>query len=178
MIAKHALVLFLAFALVIAAGSALMGQEKETKVEHQYIGVKKCAICHKKDGIYPSWQETPHAKAWDALSEEQQKDEKCIACHTTGTDAEGELLTAVQCEACHGPGSDYKSMSTMKDLEKAKAAGLILPDETTCMKCHDQEKIPEEFRPEKPFDYATMKAKGLHIQPYKEAAKKEKGGEG
>jgi hypothetical protein len=162
MVARHTLVLLLALALVMVAGSALMGQDSEKKAEHDYIGVKKCSICHKKDGIFPSWEETAHAKAWDNLTAEQQKMEECIGCHTTGKDSKGELLTAVQCEACHGPGSDYKSKSTMEDREKSIAAGLIIPDEKTCMRCHDQEKIPEEFRPDEPFDFTKMKAKGLH----------------
>jgi hypothetical protein len=43
----------------------------------------------------------------------------------------------VQCEVCHGPGSDYKALSVMKDVEKAKAAGLIIPTQDACNTCHD-----------------------------------------
>ena len=74
------------------------------------------------------------------------------------------MLTGVQCEACHGPGSEYKSMSIMKDREKAMANGLLIPDEKTCFKCHN-ENVPEEFRSKEPFDFEKMKAKGIHAMP-------------
>jgi len=45
-------------------------------------------------------------------------------------------MAGVQCEACHGPGADYKKMSVMKDLEKAKANGLVVANQTTCDGCH------------------------------------------
>jgi hypothetical protein len=46
-------------------------------------------------------------------------------------------MAGVQCEACHGAGSDFKGLSVMKDLAKAKAAGLVIPTQTTCDGCHD-----------------------------------------
>ena len=52
----------------------------------------------------------------------------------TITDKEG-----VSCESCHGPGSLYKSMTVMKNLDQAKAKGLIMPDENVCKKCHNSE---------------------------------------
>jgi hypothetical protein len=42
----------------------------------------------------------------------------------------------VQCEACHGAGADFKKMSIMKDLEAAKANGLVIPTQATCDGCH------------------------------------------
>jgi len=152
-------------------------QDTTKKVEkpvHEYVGAEKCKICHKKDSIYPSWEATKHAKAWENLKPENQKKKECIACHTTGTTAKGELLEGVQCEACHGPGSDYKKKSIMEEREKAVANGLLIPDEATCKKCHN-EKVPEEFRAKEPFDFKKMKAKGLHIMGIKEktAPKKE-----
>jgi hypothetical protein len=139
---------------------------KKSEAKHEYIGANKCKICHKKDGIHPSWLETKHAKAWENLKPEQQKDKNCVGCHTTGTTAKGELLEGVQCEACHGPGSDYKKKSIMEDREKAIAAGLLIPDEKTCAKCHN-ENVPEEFRSKEKFDYEKMKAKGAHAMAKK-----------
>jgi hypothetical protein len=77
-----------------------------------------------------------------------------LGCHATGASAE---LPGVQCEACHGPGSEYKSMKVMKDREASIAAGLIVPDEATCRGCH--EKAPHEVPA---FDYASMKDTGVH----------------
>ena len=80
-------------------------------------------------------------------------------------------MTGVQCEACHGPGKDYKKKSIMQDREKAVANGLIIPDEKTCQKCHN-ENVPKQFQPKEKFDFAKMKAKGAHVLAKKEETKK------
>lgn len=174
---KKAVISALALSLLFLFASLIVAQEKakETeKAKHEYVGDKKCKICHKKDGIYPSWAETKHAKAWESLSEEQQKNKECIGCHSTGTTADGELLTGVQCEVCHGPGSDYKKKSIMEDKELAIANGLLIPDENTCLKCHN-DKVPEEFRAKEKFDFAKMKAKGVHTMLEKAESKEKEG---
>ena len=130
--------------------------------DHEYIGVKKCKMCHKKDGIFESWQATPHATAWDKLSADQQAQDEYKKFYTTGTTAKGELLTGVQCEACHGPGSDYKKKKVMKDRDAAVAAGLLIPNEETCKKCHNEGATPELAASAADFDYEAMKAKGVH----------------
>jgi RecJ-like exonuclease len=140
--------------------------------KHTYVGASKCMMCHKKDNVYPTWLDSQHAKAWDSLKTEDQKNEKCVACHSTGKNAAGELLTGVQCEACHGPGSDYMKMSIMKDKKLAVEAGLIIPDEKVCKKCHN-ENVPPQFASKVAFDFAKMKTK-VHAMPVKEEAPAEK----
>lgn len=130
--------------------------------EHNYIGVKKCKICHKKDGTFPSWEETAHAKVWDKLTPEQQKSKDIIKYYTTGTTAKGELLTGVQCEACHGPGSNYKKKKIMEDREKSIANGLLIQDEKTCKKCHNENAPKALAELSKNIDYKKMMAKGVH----------------
>lgn len=83
-------------------------------------------------------------------------------------DAKFDMKDGVQCEACHGPGSDYKTMSVMKDKEKAVAAGLVLGDEKLCKTCHNEES--PTFDKEKGFDYQAMWALIAHPMP-KEAPK-------
>jgi hypothetical protein len=102
--------------------------------EPTYIGATKCKMCHKLQ--YDSWAETKHAKATeDAKNSTTRKFEPaCLTCHATN---KSEELAGVQCEACHGPGSEYKSISIMKDKAKAIAAGLVLPTQETCNRCHD-----------------------------------------
>ncbi len=99
-----------------------------------YIGAAKCKMCHKIE--YDSWSQTKHAKATDdaKASTKWKFEAACLTCHATNKD---EALAGVQCEACHGPGSDYKTLSVMKDLAKAKAAGLVIPTQETCNTCHD-----------------------------------------
>jgi hypothetical protein len=119
--------------------------------QHKFVGVKMCAPCHKgekKGSQFEIWQKSSHAKAFETLkstaAEKIKKgaaeDAACLGCHTVGDaklNADG-----VACEACHGAGSDYKSMATMKDKAKAIAAGLAdLKDkaaiEKACKECHN-----------------------------------------
>ncbi len=76
------------------------------------VGAEKCKMCHKVQ--YDSWVASKHAAQ----------------------------TPKVECETCHGPGSDYMKMSIMKDPAAAKAAGLILPDKAACAKCHGKDKVP------------------------------------
>lgn len=99
--------------------------------DHSYVGAEKCKMCHKVQ--YTSWLETVHAKATEAAKQAPEFSADCLKCHATNAD---ESLSGVQCEACHGPGSDYKKMSIMKDREKAVANGLIIPSQETCDGCH------------------------------------------
>ncbi len=124
-------------ACFLLVGAFVLGEEDAAPTN---IGAEKCGkMCHKVQ--YNSWLETDHAKAMESLKPEEQKKEDCLSCHRM---AEG--LDGVQCESCHGPGSEYKSMSAMKDPEKAKAAGLKAPDEALCKTCHNPEsQIYREF---------------------------------
>jgi len=183
----------LSLCCLIYFGTAV-GQEKEEKaLPHKYIGVKACGLCHKTEkqgkqlGI---WEASKHSKAYKTLeSEEAQKIAKekglkkpanespeCLKCHVTGYGQDASLFEpkfdmkdGVQCEACHGPGSDYKTMAVMKDRAKAVAAGLIIGDEKLCKTCHNEES--PTFNKEKGFDYKEMFALIAHPVP-KEAPKK------
>lgn len=140
-----------------------------------YVGVKRCKMCHRKE--YKSWKTTKMAQAFELLkpgvkaeakkaagldgAKDYTTDATCLGCHTTNGKAD---MPGVQCEACHGPGSGYmKVMMTNRDFKLAdlQAKGFVLPDETTCTKCHNK-KSPFY----KTFDFATFKAKGTH-QHYK-----------
>ena len=172
---KKTLIFVMAACFLFVMIGTVMAQEeakKEEAAKYEYIGADKCKMCHKKDGVYPSWLETKHAKAWESLKPEDQKKEECVVCHSTGMDAKGVLLEGVQCEVCHGPGSAYKKKSIMEDREKAIANGLLIPDEKTCLKCHN-ENVPEEFRSKEKFDFEKMKAAGVHAMMKKEEPAKE-----
>ncbi len=123
--------------MMIAAGIVVMGLSiaaVATADGPTYVGAKKCKMCHKVQ--YTSWESTHHAQATDAAKkgvEGRAYEAACLKCHATNAD---ENLPGVQCEACHGPGSDYKKMSIMKDLEKAMANGLLEVTQSTCDGCH------------------------------------------
>jgi excinuclease UvrABC ATPase subunit len=179
--------LVLCICCIFYLGTAF-GQETEQKVApHKYVGVKTCGMCHKADnkgkqlGI---WEASKHSKAFKTLeSEESQKiaqekglknganeSPECLKCHVTGYgmdaalfDPKFDMKDGVQCEACHGPGSDYRVMSVMKDKDKALAAGLVVPDEKTCMTCHNEES--PTFDKDKGFDFKAMWAQIAHGIP-------------
>jgi cytochrome c5 len=59
----------------------------------------------------------------------------------------------------------------MEDRELAIKNGLLIPDEKTCLNCHN-ENVPEEFRSKEKWDYEKMKAKGIHTLAEKAEEKK------
>lgn len=134
------LVLFIVLGLV---GSAMAGS---------YVGAAKCKMCHQIQ--FKSWSETKHAKAFEGLPAASQGDAKCLKCHTTGT-AENK---GVQCEACHGAGSDYMKMAVMKNRDEAVKAGLVVATEATCKTCHN----PDAGAQFKGFNFAEYSKKGIH----------------
>lgn len=152
--------LLLAMLLIVAFVGMAMAEE--AKKEHDFVGVKKCKMCHKKDGIHAAWEASAHATAFEKLSDEDKKSEALLPFYTTGTTAKGVLLTGVQCEACHGGGADYKKKKIMSDREAAVAAGMVVPDEKTCMKCHNEKAPAALAATAKDFDFAKMWEKGGH----------------
>lgn len=132
---------------------------------HSYVGAETCGMCHKseKQGSQLSiWKNSQHSKAFETLKTEKANQiakekgfntpaaetPECLKCHTSGSGVDASLLgkkfkveDGVQCETCHGPGSDYKDMKVMKDRELAVKNGLVVTDklETFCVKCHNPE---------------------------------------
>lgn len=77
-----------------------------TKEGLHAVGPDKCKLCHKVQ--FDSWSASAHARRTPPLD----------------------------CEACHGPGSEYRTMAVMKDPERARAAGLVIPTADFCGRCH------------------------------------------
>ena len=155
--------------------------------DHAYVGTKNCRKCHIKQ--YKSWQETKMANAFETLKPDVVADRKtelgldpakdyttdaeCVRCHVTGYGKEGGFtsiddtpdLANIGCEMCHGPGGTYTQDGhmTLKNKEYKRAdlvsVGLNDPiDEKTCTQCHNED-VPI---PDYTFDFATMKAEGIH----------------
>ena len=148
-----------------------------------YVGVNKCKICHKAEkrgNQYEKWLEGPHAKSYKALSSVKAAEiakkaglttspaesSECLQCHSplasAGFEEEG-----VSCEACHGPGSEYKKLSVMKDKNLALQKGLIdLSTEekkvTICTKCH---RADNKYHEMKPFNLKEFWEKIIHPKP-------------
>jgi len=149
-------------ASLLFLGGSLSGQDE---AKHGYVGVDNCGMCHKgeaKGKQLEIWKNSPHAKAYfalksavaDSLAQKAgfttpaAETEACLKCHVAGYNTDKALLgpkfkmeDGVQCETCHGPGSDYKAISVMKNRETAIAKGLIIYDnpKDLCVKCHNPE---------------------------------------
>lgn len=140
-------------------------KSQDEQKKHGYIGVDACVMCHKteKQGKQLDiWKNSAHAKAYNTLLTEEanqiakekgfetpaSKTEACLKCHASGYDVDASLLgkkfkieDGVQCETCHGPGSNYKDMKVMKDRALAVQNGLIIYEDykELCAKCHNSE---------------------------------------
>lgn len=139
----------------------------------KYVGIAACKGCHTgeaKGKIYETWLATPHAKAFETLGADNQKNEACLGCHTTGhgkamaTGKTAADLQGVQCEACHGAGSDYKALNVMKNKDEAIKKGMIIPTEKTCLSCHGGP-FPTGHKEVPKFDYAVSLKKIEHHIP-------------
>lgn len=155
--------------------------------QNKYVGVKMCAPCHrsaKQGKQFDIWKGSKHAEAYKALTSAKADEiakskgfktkaaetPECLECHTVTADAKlfaktFDVKDGVQCEKCHGAGSKYKSISTMKNQDKAVAAGLHIwktdaEIETLCKTCHN-DKSPTH----KAFDFKEMWPKIKHMIP-------------
>jgi hypothetical protein len=149
--------------------------------QHKYVGAKTCKMCHQTDKQgkqFDIWQKSKHAEAFKTLSTPKaaevakarglkkgaSESPECLECHAITADAKL-IPDGVQCESCHGAGSDYKNMAVMKDKAKAVAAGLTdfkdnAAMEKACKSCHNA-KSPSY----KGFKFEEMWAKIRHPIP-------------
>ncbi len=124
--------------------------------KEQYLGVHTCARCHTDEAR--SYAQTAHAQAFQSLvAKGQDRNPECVSCHVVGFDYVNgydavsdpnvpgrEALKNVQCEACHGYGSQHERESDWNAQARE-----------SCTVCHDQANSPD-------FDYETYWAKIAH----------------
>lgn len=113
------------------------------------IGAKRCGSCHPK--IYDDWKKTAHARSMESLTEIQQRDPTCRVCHTLAPDRTDPALAGVQCESCHGAGSEYAPQAVMRIPRLARLLGLLEVSDGTCRACH--EGVNSKLQP---YDYRSL----------------------
>jgi len=133
------LVLCLIFSNLVFLGNAAWAQA------HDFLGPESCQSCHAE--AFSAWKASSHARAQDVLSPQQQKDARCVSCHSPNQS--DQKVSNVTCETCHGGGQYYSAKYVMKDSELVRLVGLVDPTEKTCRNCHDAS-TPSL----KPFDFA------------------------
>lgn len=151
-----------------------------------YVGSRVCGSCHDGKGMghqFSHWLLSKHARAYALLAkpeskeiarlsgiqEEPQNSPMCLGCHATGAEAEAwekddtfSIEDGVQCEKCHGPGSEYMDDKTMRNKEAAARAGLITPTSNDCMNCHLEKGSHVAIRQPPPLDLEQMKRAIAH----------------
>ena len=77
------------------------------------------------------------------ITEEPLKSRMCLGCHATASDEEDwrkddgfQLADGMQCEMCHGPGSEYAAKEIMQDRDLAMRRGLKILAKDDCLRCH------------------------------------------
>ena len=130
------------------------GQGQKQAVDH-FVGAEVCQRCHAEE--YQQWSATDHAHAWQTLVD-NKKDAtpECIVCHVVGYKQAGGFQTSddapklgnVQCENCHGMGTQHEAMPTQP--QKITAA--------TCVTCHTPTNSP-------PFTFDVYAPHILHHPP-------------
>jgi excinuclease UvrABC ATPase subunit len=161
--------------------------ENNSQSKYKYVGANTCVgVCHKSEeqgNQFVIWNKSKHASAYRTLQTPKAdsialakgyttpaaETQNCIKCHTLGVDIDEseflgsfDLSQGVQCESCHGPGSEYKKLEVMKDPEQSMAKGLIvhMEREKFCTNCHNPES-PTYFE----FDYDPMWEMIAHPKP-------------
>ena len=154
----------------------LAGNGQKTK-DRIYVGEKVCRTCHHLQGNrdqYNPWRESKHAEAYTALFKTEAKQiaeisgidiepfesPVCLGCHTTAYNEENwerdpsfHFEDGIQCEQCHGPGSEYINTEIMQNREKAIQSGLKFPEERDCLVCHKEKNSHVAVLNTKPFAY-------------------------
>jgi hypothetical protein len=175
-------------ATAVALGSLFAAAH--ATAEAKYVGAQDCGRCHKKELIgdqLGAWKKGDHAKAMEALKSEKAKkiakergltvapdqSDDCVRCHATGHGLEPAqifkkplaIADGVQCESCHGPGSEYRKKKIMADHKKAVAAGMWEPgeNEKVCTACHNKDSPTWDTA--KGFDFEAAKKKIEHPIP-------------
>jgi hypothetical protein len=166
--------------LVIVAAAFVV--PSAASAQNTYVGVKACTMCHKseKQGQQLAiWEKSKHAGAYNTLTTPKAAEiakakgianaaeaKECLECHTIkgGPDA-ADIKQGVQCENCHGAGSGYKAMATMKAKDLAVKGGLVAfadqaAVEAMCKTCHN-EKSPTN----KPFNFEERWKEIAHKKP-------------
>ncbi len=100
-----------------------------------YVGAEACVDCHAEAVQF--WEGTVHHGAYTTLVDaNKQYDLSCVGCHVTGFRkpggsevVENELLRAIQCEQCHGPGSAHVEDPVSETIVHSSPISV-------CLECH------------------------------------------
>jgi hypothetical protein len=114
-------------------------RERQRERSPRFLGESTCRTCHAEQAR--QWDTTRHAHAFATLrTKAKSNDPECLGCHVTGagqrhgfrTEEATPDLVNVQCESCHGPGSEH-----------ARGDAAVQVKEQTCLVCHTSDWTPQ-----------------------------------
>lgn len=166
--------------LTLIVVAAFLVLPANINAQAKYIGSKACSMCHKteKQGQQlKKWQDSKHSQAYKTLltakadeisakkgGKKAAENPECLKCHVGDATLVASAFKedGVQCETCHGAGSEYKAMSVMKNKAEAIKKGMtdFKDVEKFCTTCHNSES--PTF---KEFKYSEMWKKIAHSTP-------------
>ena len=186
---KRILFRILLLAGAMAAPSCLLAAAAGSGKEPIYIGAQACGKCHDGPTMgyqHSKWLLSAHARSYAVLAlpeskeivklsgitEEPTKARMCLGCHATASEeedwerAEGfRMEDGMQCEACHGPGSEYATMEIMQNKAKAIANGLKIQKKEDCLMCHRVKGSHEAVLKRPPFNLDQAWETIAHLTP-------------
>jgi hypothetical protein len=139
---------------LLFAREQLKASKSQGEASDVYLGLGACMDCHVE--AFEVYTRTGHATTYRTLSSQyMQRAEECVGCHVTGYLEKGGFaglralgtqvdLIDVQCEACHGPGSEHDRDGNYRELAVQ-----------SCVQCHTKERDPD-------FDFAEAWPKIAH----------------
>lgn len=130
--------------LKYALGETVYNEAMESG-EYVYVGNDKCRLCHRD--FFIGRKQDPHDHAMRYITDSEYRDNpKCLVCHATGfgvksgfaSIAKTPRLANVQCEGCHGPGSNHLKIASIKKTGGGFLVGTDRPDRLRkmCKSCH------------------------------------------
>ena len=169
-------------ASVVLAVVLVLSSVTATGGERVYIGQTVCLECHRDSHLddFSVLYLARHAQAYPALERPESREIArlsgidddpvaspiCLGCHATASDVEDwerdetfSISDGVQCERCHGPGSEYSSAEIMADPDAARAAGLRIPTEADCLVCHKPKGSHDLVLGPSPFNFEGFAAR-------------------
>ena len=175
--------------LILGVAATGVSNAEEQQKHAVYVGAQVCAKCHQGPDMgyqHCRWLTSRHSRAYASLAapeakeiarlsgvpQEPQQSPICLGCHATGAEAEDwekdetfYIEDGVQCEKCHGPGSEYIDESVMMDPDAARDAGLAMPTKDECMACHKVKGSHVAVLKKPSVDLAEAWQKILHPTP-------------
>ena len=122
----------------LGRGRAKREPGSSSKSAPVYVASVACSQCHTAQ--YMKWANSAHSHATDPLPPRAAEFElTCLGCHATGSGSANlndqqtfAVFQNVQCEQCHGPGSNHAA-------NPAKGYGRVADMKAACVACHNSE---------------------------------------